>query len=81
MRKYKGYYIDNIYFSTKEEIDEFIKSQAVNAYCKSVKYFTNHPSMEASSIASDKAQRLVDEFGFTWEEVEALEIEILEAAA
>lgn len=81
MKQYKGYYIDNIQFNSKEEIDEFIKSQAVNAYCKSVKYFANHPSMEASSIASDKAQRLVDEFGFSWGEVEALEIKAFETAA
>ena len=81
MEQYKGYYIDNIYFNSKEEIDEFIKSQAIDSYCKSVKYFASHPSMEASTVASDKAQRLVDSFGFSWEEVEALEIKTLETAA
>jgi hypothetical protein len=81
MKKYKGYYIDHIYFNSKEEIDEFIKSEAVNAYRKSVEYFANHPSMEASSYSSDKADRLVNEFGFSWEEVEAIEIKTLEAIA
>ena len=81
MKQYKGYYIDNINFKTKEEIDEFIKSQAIDSYCKSVEYFANHPSMEASSIASDKAQQLADNFGISWEEIETLEIKTLEAVA
>lgn len=81
MKQYKRYYIDNIYFNSKEEIDEFIKTQAIDSYCKSVKYFASHPSMEVSSIISDKAQQLVDNFGFSWEEIETLEIKTLEAVA
>jgi hypothetical protein len=81
MKQYKGYYIDHIYFNSKEEIDEFVKSQAIDSYCKSVEYFANHPSMEASSLVSDKAERLVNEFGFSWEEVEAIEIKTLEDVA
>lgn len=81
MKQYKGYYIDNVIFNSKEDIDKFIESEAVNAYRKSVEYFANHPTMEASSYSSDKAEVLVNKFGYTWEQVEAIEIETLEAIA
>ena len=81
MTQYKGYYIDNVIFNSKEDIDKFIESEAVNAYRKSVEYFASHPTMEASSYSSDKAEVLVNKFGYTWEQVEAIEIETLEAIA
>ena len=42
MRKYKGYYIDKVIFSNEDEIDEFIKSEAIRAYKQSVELFVNN---------------------------------------
>ena len=81
MKQYKGYYIDGVVFSSKKDIDIFLKNQAVSAYRKAVEYFANHSTMEASIYCDDKARNLVDNFGFTYQEVEDIEIETLKAIA
>ncbi len=82
--KYKGYYIEKESangFHCKEEVDHFLREQAVNAYITSVQMFASHPTMECSIYSAEKADRLVKGFGFTWEQVEAIEIETLKALA
>ena len=81
MTQYKGYYIDKVIFNSKADIDQFLKDQAVEAYEKAVEYFTTHPTMEASNYCHSKAEILVNQYGYTWEQVEALEIATLEATA
>lgn len=76
-RQYRGYYIDNVVFSSKKDIDEFIKKQAVDRFAMLNKYFAEKPSMEASIACSEQARYLHDEFGFSWEQIEQLEIETL----
>lgn len=77
MTQYRNYYIDNITFSCKADIDAFIEKQAVNAYIAAIKMFTEHPDMEHSIYADAKAEYLVNNFGYTWDQVEALEIAAL----
>ena len=77
MKQYKGYYIDKVNFFSKKDIDEFLKSQAINYFKKAVKYFAEHSTMEASIYCTEQAEKLVNNFGFTWEQVEALEIKTL----
>ena len=82
--KYKGYYIekDSVNgFHSKEDIDNFLRNQAVKDFKMSVEMFAAHSTMECSIFSAEKADRLVKGFGFTWEQVEALEIETLEALA
>jgi hypothetical protein len=74
MKQYRGYYIDHVVFNSKEDIDNFLEKQAVEAHNKACKYFADHPSMEASNYCMEKAEYLVKQFGYTWEQVEALEI-------
>ena len=81
MINYKGYYIDNITFNSKEEIDNFLEEQAVKAYKQAVELFAVHPDMEHSAYADDRAEYLVSQFGYTWEQVEELEIATLKAIA
>ena len=81
MKNYKGYYIDKVIFNSKADIDQFLKDQAVEAYKKAVEYFTTHPTMEASLYCHSKAEILVNQCGYTWEQVEALEIATFEATA
>ena len=81
MRNYRGYYIDGFTFKNEQEIDAFIEKQAVDGYKRDVKLFAADPSMEGSIAAGESAERLVKQFGYTWEQVEAIEIEVYEAIA
>lgn len=74
MKKYKGYYIDNICFKSKKNIDEFIKSQTIERYKKLSKMFSKNPSMELSSLLSDLSIKLHDEHNLSYNEIEALEL-------
>lgn len=73
MKKYKGYYIDNFVFHSESEIDAFLKKQAVDYFIWLNKYFSEHMTMEASVACSEQADRLHNQFGFSWEEIEAME--------
>ena len=81
MKQYKGYYIDKVIFNNEQEIDDFIKSEAVRAYKVAVKLFVQHSTIESSIYCDEKAERLVKQFGFTHSEVEAIEIEVMQSIA
>lgn len=81
MKQYKGYYIDKVIFNSKADIDEFLKTQAVDAYKRAVAYFATHSNMAASIYCDSKAEILVNQFGYTWEQVEAFEIATLKSVA
>ena len=74
MTQYKGYYIDHIYFHSKSDIDSNIKKKAVEEYQRRIRYFADHSTMEASIFCSDHADVLHNNFGFSYEEIEAIEI-------
>lgn len=74
MTQYKGYYIDHIYFHSKAEIDAYIKQKAVEEYQRRIRYFVDHSTMEAFIFCDEQADRLHDIFGFSYEEIEELEI-------
>ena len=81
MKKYRGYYIDGAKFNNEADIDKFVEQKAVEAYKQACRYFADHMTMEASNYCSEKAEYLVNYFGYTWEAVEALEIEAISTAA
>lgn len=81
MRQYKGYYIDKVIFNNEKEIDEFIRNQAIEKYKQSVRWFCERPSMQFSIYSGECAERLVEQFGFTWEEIEEMEIEVMKEIA
>ena len=74
MTQYKGYYIDHIYFNSKDEIDAYIKQKAVEEYQRIIRYFANHSTMEVSIFCIEQADLLHNNFGFSYEEIEAIEI-------
>ena len=74
MTQYKGYYIDNIYFHSKADIDAHIKQKAVDEYQRRIRYFADHSTVEASIFCSEQADLLHNNFGFSYEEIEAIEI-------
>lgn len=74
MTKYRNYYIDNVIFNSKEDIDRFIKAQAIESYKRACKRFSEKPSMEMSIFCSEKAEYLHRVIGLSWEEIEEIEI-------
>lgn len=81
MTQYKGYYIDHVYFNSKADIDEFIKNKAVEAYKRAVQLFAWDMNHARSIYAGEKAEVLVKQYGFTWDEVEEIEISVFKEMA
>ena len=79
MTQYRGYYIDHFYFNNKSEIDEFVKSQAIEKFKTLNKIFSYRGTMEASIACDKQAEILHNQFGLTWNEIEAIEIEAFAA--
>lgn len=80
MIKYKELYIDHIYYHRKEEIDEAIKQREIENYKMRCEIFAMHKTMEAGIFADEQAQKLHDEFGISWEELEQIEVEAYQKA-
>lgn len=74
MKQYKGYYIDHIQFNSTAEIDNFIKEKAVERFKTLNKLFARHGTMEANVLCSEQADYLHDTFGFSYEDLEEMEI-------
>ena len=80
MTQYKGYYIDHIIFNSKADIDNFIKEQAIDRYKMMCRMFADNSTMELSIIMSEHADKLHNEFGMEYNEIENIEIEVFKAA-
>ena len=80
MKQYKGLYIDHVVFNSEADIDAFLEGKALEAYKAAVAMFVSHSDMEHSIFADEKAEILVNRFGYTWEQLEAIELEIMAAA-
>lgn len=78
MKQYKGYYIDKVIFHNEKEIDDFLRQQAIDAFRMAWELFMELRTVENSIYCDEKAQRLVNQFGFTWEQIEELENQIIE---
>lgn len=81
MTQYKGYYIDHIIFNSKADIDNFRKEQAIDRYKMMCRMFARQDAgMELSILMSEQADRLHNEFGMDYNDIEAIEIEVFKAA-
>lgn len=80
-RQYKGMYIGPGCFNSKEEIDRFLERQAVYAYEIACEIFMKDKDYEAAAYADEKAERLVNQFGYNWEQIEEIESEIYKKMA
>lgn len=81
MKQYKGLYIDNVYFNNTADIDQFLKEKAVQSYKTAVELFAHRKSMEYAIYVDECAERLVNQFGYTWEQVEAIEASAYQVGA
>lgn len=81
MKQHKGYYIDHIYFNSEAEIDSFIKEQEINRYKMMCRMFAEHDAgMELSILMTEQADRLHNQYGMGYNEIEQIEIEVFKAA-
>lgn len=80
MEKYRGCYIDNVYFHNEKEVDEFLKNKAVESYIMLIQLFTEKPQFEYAAMVEKQAENLVKNFGFDWEQIEELEARALQTA-
>lgn len=77
MKQYKGYYIDQVIFNNETEIDAFIKKQIIEKYQQLCNEFANNACVELSVMMTPYEEKLHNEFGLSYEEIEQLEIEAL----
>ena len=80
MKQYRGYYIDRVVFNNEADVDSFIKERNVESYKTLATMFATNPSMELSAMMGDKADFLHDACGMSYEEIEEIEIEAMQAA-
>ena len=75
MTKYRGYYIDKVTFSSKSEIDAYVKQSIIdkikqfNKMMMSSRY-SDAERIHLAGMITDYERRLHDEFGMSWEDVE-----------
>lgn len=72
MRQYKGYFIDHVIFNSKEDIDNFIKQRAIERLISLNEEFARKADMAIMKMISDCEDRLHDEFGMSYEELEEI---------
>ena len=70
---------DGVIFPHEKTIDASRKEQAVKDYKIAFELFIVHQTMKYWNYAYEKAENLVNNFGYTWEEVEELDIEFMTA--
>ena len=79
MKKYRGQFIDGLVFKSEAEIDRFILDRSVREYRSACRMFNNHPDME-HSVYMDEIGDLLHNLGMSWDEIEQIELDELEAA-
>lgn len=79
--KYKNYYIDGVAFRNKAEVDAWLKETAVERFKKLHRWFAERPDIAMGIICSEQAELLHNTYGFEWDEIERLEIEVYKEAA
>ena len=80
MKQYKGLYIDKVIFNNEKEIDAFLKKQTIEKYKMLCKMFAQDSCMELIEMMNPYEYRLHNEFGLSYDEIEALEIEAIKVA-
>ena len=76
MRNYKGYYIDGVHFKCESDIDSFIRDRAVKSFKQAMLIFYKDSTLEAS-IYCDKRADVLRGLGFTPEQIEDIELDVL----
>ena len=75
-QSYKGKFIGPGCYSSRAEVDEAIEREAVESVKLYAELFMIHKNYATAAALADAQQKLVDHFGYTWPEAEAIEIEV-----
>ena len=79
-QSYKGKYIGPGCYSSRAEVDEALKREAVENVQMLAELFIIHKNYATAAALAGAQQRHVNHFGYTWEEAEAIEIEVFKEA-
>lgn len=79
MTHYKGKTIDGVIFKNTADVDQHLREQAIYMHRVAYQTFLFRMDMASSSYANEKAEILVKEFGFDWEQIDELETQIMAA--
>ena len=74
-QSYKGKYIGPGCYSSRAEVDEALKREAVENVQMLAELFLIHKNYAPAQALADAQQRLVNLYGYTQEEAEQIEIE------
>ena len=74
-QSYKGKYIGPGCYSSRAEVDEALKREAVENVQMLAELFIIHKNYATAEALADAQQRLVNLYGYTQEEAEQIEIE------
>ena len=74
-QSYKGKYIGPGCYTSRAEVDEALKREAVEYVKLVAKLFLIHKNHATANELANAEKHLVDDYGYTWEEAEAIEIE------
>ncbi len=77
MKRYKGYYIDGVIFNNEAEIDKYLEEKIMELFINACRMFINNPCMETSVRCSELSVKLADKYGYTMDELEDIEMEVL----
>ena len=72
-QSYKGKYIGPGCYSSRAEVDEALKREAVENVQMLAELFIIHKNYATAAALADAQQRLINHFGYTWPEAEAIE--------
>ena len=72
-QSYKGKFIGPGCYSSRAEIDAAIEREAVGSVKLYAELFCIHKNATTAADLSRVEENLVDNFGYTWEEVDAIE--------
>ena len=77
MKNYRGYYIDGCIFSSKADIDEFIKAQNIRRMQRFNAMMLNANESNLMMVYNTEANKIAtflhDHCGMTWSEIETVE--------
>ena len=75
-QSYKGQYIGPGCFSSRAEVDKYLEQSAVEYVKRVASLFLIHKNHATANELANAEKILVDYYGYTWEEAEAIEIEV-----
>ena len=76
MRQYKGVYIDHVFIHNKQDVEDFLKRRALEAFKNAHELFYYSPTYAMGIECERCAGVLHDKHGMSWDEIEELEAKI-----